>query len=115
MHRWMDERGLTQEKLEGLVAEMAQLAALRNRVTAGRVDEYFAAHRTEFDTVSFAQFAVADVERARRIADEIREGTIDFYAAAEQIFREGGPTAGDLFVTVRRGKVSAELAAAPRR
>jgi putative peptide maturation system protein len=112
MRRWMAERGLTQEKLEGLVAEMAQLAALRGRVTAGRVEEYFTAHRTDFDSVSFAQFAVADGERARRIADDIRTGAADFYAAAEQSFRDGGPTAGDLFVTVRRGKVSAELAAA---
>ena len=112
MRRWMAERGLTQEKLEGLVAEMAQLAALRGRVAAGREEEYFAAHRTDFDTVSVAQFAVADGEQARRIADDIRTGAMDFYAAAEQCFRDGGPTSGDLFATVRRGKVSAELATA---
>ena len=112
MRRWMAERGLTQEKLEGLIAEMAQLAALRNRVTAGRVEDHFAGHQADFDIVSFAQFAVTEAEQARRIADEIREGTIDFYAAAERSFRDGGPTAGDLFVTLRRGKLSAELAAA---
>lgn len=112
MRRWMDERGLTQEKLEGLVAEMAQLAALRNRVTAGRVEDYFTAHRAEFDTVSFAQFAVVDGQQARQLADDIRSGETDFYVAAERSFQDGGPTAGDLFATVRRGKVSAELAAA---
>jgi putative peptide maturation system protein len=112
MRRWMAERGLTQEKLEGLVAEMAQLAALRGRVTAGRVEEYFAAHRADFDAASVAQFAVPDAEQAQRIVDEIRAGTVDFYSAAERSFLDGGPTAGDLFATVRRGKVSAELAAA---
>jgi putative peptide maturation system protein len=112
MRRWMEQRGLTQEKLEGLVAEMAQLAALRSRVTAGRVEEYFDAHRADFDTASLAQFAVPDADGARQIADEIRTGAVDFYAAAERSFLAGGPAAGDLFATVRRGKVSPELAAA---
>ena len=36
------------------------------------MEEYFAAHRADFDTVSFAQFAVPDAEQAQRIVDEIR-------------------------------------------
>ena len=111
MHRWMEQRGLTQEKLEGLVAELAQLAALRDRVTAGRVDDYFAAHRTDFDTVSVSQFAVADADRARRIADEIRSGALDFYAAAEGISWKRGRLPS-LFVTLRRGQAPPELIAA---
>ena len=52
MHRWMEQRGLTQEKLETHLAELAEIAALRERVTAGKVGGYFEAHRSEFDVVS---------------------------------------------------------------
>jgi putative peptide maturation system protein len=112
MRQWMQQRGVTQEKLEGLVTELAQIAALRERVTAGRVDDYFAAHTADFDTVSVAQIAVTGAEEAQRIADEIHRGAVDFYAAAERWFAARRPAAGDFFTTVRRGQAPPELAAA---
>jgi len=112
MRRWMKQRGVTQEKLEGLVTELAQIAALRDRVTADQVDEYFAAHRADFDAVSVAQFIVAGADEARRIADEIRRGGVDFYAAAERSVTAGRSVGSDFFATVRRGKAPPELIAA---
>jgi putative peptide maturation system protein len=112
MHRWMEQRNLTQEKLECLVAELAEFSALRERVTAGKVEAYFAAHRSDFDTASFAQFSVPDADRAHEIAAQIRIGTVDFYAAAEHCFAEHGPTASEVFKTVSRGQASWELYAA---
>jgi putative peptide maturation system protein len=110
MRRWMEQRSLTQEKLECLVAELAQIAALRDRVTADRVDEYFAAHRADFDVVFLAQIAVANAEQAQQIADRIRGG-VDFYDAAEQCYQTGTATAAAL-LTVRRREAAPELEAA---
>ncbi len=110
MRHWMDRRGLTQEKLECFVTELAEIAALRDRVTAGQVESYFAAHRCEFDTVSLAQFAVADADRALGIADQIRSGLTDFYSAAEQSFQAGASTT--VFTTMRYGQAPPELQAA---
>jgi putative peptide maturation system protein len=112
MYRWMARRGLTQEKLECLVSELAMVARLRDRVTAGRVDGYFAAHRADFDTVSLAYFAVADADRARPIAEQVHSGAVDFYEAAQRSFLSAGLAASDLFTTVRRGQAPPELSAA---
>jgi putative peptide maturation system protein len=109
MHRWMEQRNLTQEKLECLVAELAEVAALRDRVTAGRVEEYFAAHRSDFDSVALAQFAVADANRAFRIAEQVRGGTVDFYLAAEHCFLAERPAAGVVLTSVRRGQAPPDL------
>lgn len=107
MRRWMEQRGLTQEKLECLVGELADMAALRERETAGRVDDYFAAHRADFDAVSVARFAVADGATAQRVREQIEYG-VDFYAAAEGCFLAGGP-AGGMFATLRRHQAPPEL------
>lgn len=109
MHRWMAERGLTQEKLECLVIEHAQIAALRDRVTAGRVEEYFESHRADFDTVSIAQFAVSDPGEAQRIAAQIRTGAIDFDEAAERCFLTGRSIPIEHFAAIRRGQAVPEL------
>src|SRR5262249_25679437 len=47
-YRWMEQRGLTHEKLERRVAHEARVAKLRDRVTAGRVEAYFETHRADF-------------------------------------------------------------------
>jgi putative peptide maturation system protein len=112
MHRWMEQRNLTQEKLECLVAELAEVSALRDRVTTGKVEAYFAAHQSDFDTVTIAQLVVADADHSNEIAAQIRIGTLDFYAAAERCFAAHGPVAGEVFRTVSRRQASWELCAA---
>jgi putative peptide maturation system protein len=109
MHRWMAERGLTQEKLECLIVEHAQIAALRDRVTAGRVEEHFESHRAAFDTVSLAQFAVSNAAEAHRIAEQIRTGAVDFHEAAVRCFLTGHSVPIEHFVVIRRGQASLEL------
>lgn len=112
MYHWMEQRCLTQEKLECLVTELAEVAALRNRVTAGRVEEYFARHHADFDTVSLAQFAIADQATAQRIGEQVRNGELDFYTAAEQCFLAAGPTEYPCLTTVRRSQISLGLSIA---
>jgi putative peptide maturation system protein len=111
MYRWMEQRGLTQERLESHLAELAEIEALRDRVTARKVEAYFEERRSEFDTVSLAQFTVKDADQAQKIAVQIRAGSVDFYAAAERSFlAEDAPS--NLFKTVVRGQASAEFSAA---
>ena len=51
-HRWLADKGLSPEKLEQLLRDQATLRKLRARVAAGRVEEYFAAHRDELAEVA---------------------------------------------------------------
>ena len=109
-HRWLERRGLTVEGLETLVANEALVVRLRERVTAGRVEGYFAEHRDEFDAARIARFEVAEATDAVRIATSIRESRLDFYAAAEcqALARDGRVCRGAFFELVRRGEASPE-------
>ncbi len=85
-HRWMKRHGLTHEKVEALVADEAIVARLRQRVTAGRLDAYFEAHRADFDLAMLARIEVPDEGDARRLADQVRSGELSFFDAAQQQF-----------------------------
>src|SRR5262249_54074838 len=64
-HSWMERHGITHRKLEQFVANQAVAARLRERLTAGRVDEAFAARKEEFDTSRIARFDLPDEKSAR--------------------------------------------------
>jgi putative peptide maturation system protein len=112
--QWMDHHGITHRKLEEFVAGQAVIARLRERVTAGRVDEAFAARRAEFDTVRIARFDLPDEEEARRVANQIRSGQVSFYEAAELHFLkttgEGAVPPRPLFQVIQRRQVPAPFA-----
>jgi putative peptide maturation system protein len=121
-HRWMERCGMTQDKLEALVADEATVAKLRDRVTSGRVEEYFAAHRADFDTARVARLEFPDEESALWTRDQIRSGGVDFYAEAQHRFlRAAEQSPGlsvELFAVLQRRQASpahgaAVFAAAP--
>jgi putative peptide maturation system protein len=113
---WMERRGLTQERLECLVAGAARTAKLRDRVAAGRVEGYFERHRPDFDTACIARIEFPDGASAHRTAEKVRTGGVDFYEAAQRRFLAGAerpdqpPTA--LFAVLQRRQAPAELGAA---
>jgi putative peptide maturation system protein len=112
-HRWMQQRGLTQEQFERLVADNLALAKLRDRVAEGRVEAYFAQARAAFDTVQLARLTFADEESARQTQRQIQAGEVDFYQAAQRQFLvAGGEAERALFATLRRTEAAAELATA---
>jgi putative peptide maturation system protein len=113
-HRWMERHGISHRMLEQLVASQAVVARLRTRVTAGHVDETFAARKGELDTARIARLDLPDEESARQLYERIRRGELSFYEAAEGHFvettrRSAGPPR-PLFHVIRRGQVPTALA-----
>ena len=86
--RWLERHGMSQEKLERYVAESAIVPKLRDRIAADRVEEYFRQHAGDFDTARIARLEVTDESQARELAEQIRAGEQDFFAAAERCFFE---------------------------
>jgi putative peptide maturation system protein len=107
-HQWMARRGLTHEKLEEYVGDEAIVANLRGRVADGCIDAYFAAHRSSFDRVHFAQVGFPDAADAQRAFEQIRSGDISLYDVARQ--RALDMPAGshqqrlDMFAVLHRGE-----------
>lgn len=83
--RWLDSRGMTHEKLERHAGETAIVPKLRERVTAGRVQEYFEHNRGEFDTVRVARITVAKADEAAALLQVLRSGAGDFFTVAQQL------------------------------
>lgn len=110
--RWMERRGMTHEMLERHVAEAARIAKLRERVAAGRVEQYFEAHRADYDLVLVARLEFPGEEQARRAGAQIQNGTIDFYEAAQRLFlakaERGGTGETALFASLPRGELLTE-------
>ena len=114
--RWIEDNGTTQEKLEQIVGGEALVEKLRNRVTAGHVEEYFEQHRAEFDRVIGFRIDFADAQTARQSLGRIRTGDLEFQAAAKKQFLasvlNGSPAPHTGYITMRRSESETELGAA---
>ena len=91
--RWLERHGMSHEKLERYVAENAMVPKLRDRIAAGRVEEYFRQHSSDFDTAWIARLEVTNESEAHELAKQIRGGRQEFFAAAERCYfdaAEGG-------------------------
>ncbi len=113
---WMQQRGMTHEQLERLVADNLAVARLRDRVSEGRVESYFEGHHADFDTAHIARIEFADEESARRTHQQILAGEVDFYQAAQNNFLAAAERSEkaerSLFASIRRNEASEELGAA---
>jgi putative peptide maturation system protein len=112
-HRWLEQHGITQEKLEDLITNEALVAKLRDQVTAEQVADYFAAHHLDFDIANIAQIHFSDQEKAHEVWNQICSGKVDFYEAAQYRFleatqRKKNPS-GDVFAVIQRGQAKVEL------
>ncbi|GAA2854837.1 hypothetical protein GCM10010517_12910 [Streptosporangium fragile] len=75
--RWMTERGVSHARLEEIVASEAAVADLRREVVEGRVEDFFAAHREEFDRLRVVRLRYADRDRADAAAGTLRNGVTE--------------------------------------
>ena len=111
--RWLERHGMSQEKLERYVTDAAIVPKLGERITAGRVDEYFRQHPGDFDTARVARLEVADENEAAELAGQIRAGRQDFFAAAERLFLEAAERSAvpkaNLFAVIERRQAEPAL------
>jgi putative peptide maturation system protein len=112
-HRWLERHGMSHEKLEHYVTEIAIVPKLRDRIAQGRVEEYFSQHAADFDIARIARLELAEECQARELAGQIRAGAQDFFAAAERLFlgapdRSASPQAS-LFATMERREAEPAL------
>ncbi|GAA3428771.1 TIGR04500 family putative peptide maturation system protein [Streptosporangium sandarakinum] len=92
--RWMAERGLSHARLEEIVAAEAAVAALRREVAEGRVEDFFAAHRAEFDRLRVLRLRYADPDRAAAAAARLRAVRPAGSGACDGSEAGAGPGAG---------------------
>ncbi|MGW0593156.1 TIGR04500 family putative peptide maturation system protein [Streptosporangium sp. NPDC002607] len=74
VREWMAEHGLSHARLEEIVASEAAVAALRRDMVEGRVEDFFAAHREEFDRLRVVRLRYADPGHAEAAAAFLRAG-----------------------------------------
>jgi parvulin-like peptidyl-prolyl isomerase len=83
---------------------------LRDRIAADRVDEYFCQHTHDFDKVRIARIEVTDESQAGNLAEQISDGTQDFFTIAERSFQEaadkGATLPAELFAVIERRQVA---------
>jgi parvulin-like peptidyl-prolyl isomerase len=72
-HAWLGGRGLSVAEFEAGLEELLLAAKLRQHLTAGQADEYFAAHRAEFELLRLAQVSAERDEVARELASQVRD------------------------------------------
>lgn len=116
--RWLEQHGTTLQSLEKLVDGFARATKLRERVTAGREEAYFAAHRADFAEAVIARIVVPGRERALALCAGLRAGEVDLLDAATMALR--APQRAELpwqqppplLARVRRGDLPEERAAA---
>lgn len=108
---WLERHGMSHEKLERYVSESAMVPKLRDRIAAGRVDEYFRQHAGDFDRARIVRLEVTDESEARELAEQIRAGRQEFFAAAERSYfdaaERGRPPAAALFAVIERREAAA--------
>lgn len=110
--RWMERHGMTHEKLQSYVAETAIVPKLRDRIAEGHVEEYFRNHASDFDSAWIARFEVPDRRQAGELAELIRAGRQDFFAAADRALfgaAQRGVPAANLFTMIERREAGPEF------
>ncbi len=113
MHNWLELNGMTHESLERFVTDNRLIDRVRDRVTSHRAEEYFRQHTKDFDSARIARIEVADEGSACKLAEQIADGKLDFYAAAERLFlaaqRCADAVANDLFSVIERRQTTPEM------
>lgn len=103
--RWLDEIRLPQAYFEAMLEMAVRIRKVKQRIAAGRVDAYFAAHHAEFDNVRLCEVRTPDRATAERLAAWAEDSGL--LAALDEQLRRPGTAPLDGQVTTRR---AAELA-----
>lgn len=81
-NRWLARHYLSQAEWETLLEDEIIRVKLRDVLTAGRVEKYFAEQRMSFDAATISRIVVKEENVARELRAQIVEDDADFYSLA---------------------------------
>jgi putative peptide maturation system protein len=98
-HQWLASQGLSVQDFEERLAATILARRVRDQVSDGQVDSYFAANRAAMDQASVSRIVVAEEEVAAELLAQIAEEGADFAAVAreystDEATRQAGGFAG---------------------
>ena len=83
-NRWLARHYLSQTEWETMLEDEIIRTKLRDVVTAGRVEKYFAEQRLTFDAATISRIVVKEENVARELRAQIVEDDADFYSLARK-------------------------------
>ena len=109
-YKWIDQNGITQEKLEQIVKDSATVKKLRERITANHLEDYFKNHHIDFETAYIAQIDFNDENITYNFYEQICSGKMNFHDVAEQRFLTSSQNSSvNNFLRIQRGQASPHL------
>jgi len=81
---WLAAHHLGFEEWESLLEDEVIARKLRDALTGGRAEQYFAENRLSFDAATISRLVVSDEDVAKELRAQITEEGADFYALARQ-------------------------------
>jgi putative peptide maturation system protein len=110
---WLAARRLEQEDWEAQLEDQVLARKLRERVSQGRIEQYFAENKRSFDAATIARILVADEGLARELRAAIVEDNASFYDLAQRFsIDQATKAAGGRLGTLRRAGLHPALEAA---
>jgi len=105
--RWLQERQMTVRDLETRLEQELLTVKLREHVTTGQIERYFAEHKTAFDTARIAHIMVDKSGVAHELFSQLTEEDADFSTLARKYSLElSSRDAGGYVGLVRRKMLS---------
>lgn len=83
-HEWLQDENLTLEQFEQRLRDQYRRELVKEAVTRDKIENYFAEHRSEFDSAELSQILVADEGVAQELRTQICEEGADFAAMARK-------------------------------
>lgn len=110
---WLANNFLTYADWEAWLEQDVRTRKLREALTAGKVEQHFAANRLAYDTAAVAHLVVKDEDVARELRAQITDDGADFHTLARTYSIDAATRpAGGYVGTVRRPDMEAEIEAA---
>ncbi len=111
--KWLADRHLTLGVWESLLEEEILTEKLREKLTKGKVELYFAQNKLNFDAAEIAWIFVKEETVARELRAQISEEEADFHKLARQhSIDAGNKAAGGYAGIIKREELAAEADAA---
>lgn len=111
--RWLAAHHLTYEDWELMLEQEIITRKLRDKLTAGRVEQRFAEQKLSFDSAAISRIIAPSEDLARELRSQIIDDDADFHALARQYSRdEATRPAGGYVGLMRRTEMEAAVESA---